>query len=360
MKGKYFKLKFIVCIFLSFIVIGGVGSFYLVSSMEEKFNSKVESESKLTSLEILKTDKEIKSIDLQEYHGKVIEISKSDDNLNHILIKTKPKYIQTSVIFDKEFSDKVKVFSKNIFTNKLYKPFSKFEEVFDNSLVSGEIINFFGKRNSIKNKEKIILKLKNPVEILFNKNLSKDKENFDYSLIKNELDFNLYKNILTGNGLIYEINKNDLFNTDEFKIKNFSDEVLNIGKFSFKNMKVETSKIKNLTIDSLGGIYHNNNDDDLITIDCKNVEKMVKINLENLSSNINIVNAKSVILNKLPLHAEVLINYKINDEIKSLKILSKFKNKKTLERVITIDSKEIFRAKSKGEENDLKHLDKIK
>lgn len=360
MKGKYFKLKCVFCVFLSFIVIGSIGSFYLVSYVEGKTKTKIESESKLTSLEILKTDKEIKSIDLLEYKGKVIEVSKSDDGFNHIIVETKPKYIQNNAFFDKKVLGKVNVISKSIFTNKMYKAFSKFEEVFDRALVDGEITNIFGKRTSLNNKEKIILKLKNPIELRFNKNLFRDKENFDFSLIKNEFSFDLYKGDLDGYGLIYEINKNDLFNIDEFKIKNFSDEVLNIGKFAFKDVKIETSKIKKLKVGSLAGVYNRKNDD-LITIDCKNVEKVVEINLEELCSNINIVNAKSVILNKISICCDFLINYKVKDDKKSLKISKNIKNKKeNIVKTITIDSNEIFRSNVENLESDFKYLDKIK
>lgn len=50
----------------------------------------------------MKTEKEIKYLDLSEYEGYNVEIKKSQDNFDHITVTYKDKYFENEVNFDEK------------------------------------------------------------------------------------------------------------------------------------------------------------------------------------------------------------------------------------------------------------------
>lgn len=364
MKAKYFKLKLASIFSFVFIVVGALGSFYLVSSMEEKINEIVTMKSKIQRIELLKTDKEVTSLDLVKYNKYTVELEKSEDGFNHIIAETIPEYTECNAEFDKNIAGRVNISSNSLIKNKNYKPFSKIEEIVDENIVFGNKITLFSKNFENRMKDKIILKLVKPVEIRFNNKLIADKNNFDYSLLKNELTYDSYEYGRAVYLLDYGIVKSNLFETNEFTVKNFSEDVLTISNFDFKKVKFEANKMDKILVIS-DGVSYEHHYDELITLDAKNIKEFVEVDLKGISSNINVTGAKAVVLEGIPDHTEILVKYKNKDEEKSFVIEPSAKNctrGDIFKKVITIEADEIYRTEKDNYilKNGLKNSESLK
>ena len=80
-----------------------------------------------------------------------------------------------------------------------------------------------------------------------------------------------------------------------------------------------------------------------VNVDTKNVKDFVEVNLNSLTTDLNITGAKKVVLEGMPSSGEIVVKYKVNGEEKSFVINESNKNKKTARKIINIDSEKIFR-----------------
>ena len=114
MKGKYFKLKVLAIVSFCLITVGFTGSYKLFCEVQKRVDEEIEKKLTYTTKEILKTDKDIKYVDLIKYNGDNVEIKKSQDDYNHITVIYKDKYFDNAVVFDKKNENKIDVVTKTI------------------------------------------------------------------------------------------------------------------------------------------------------------------------------------------------------------------------------------------------------
>lgn len=358
MKGKYFKLKLFSVISFIFIVTGLVGLFFIRSFMIEKISDIVAEKQKLTEIELLKTKKEIKYIDLFRYFGKKIEVKESDDGYNHIIVYTKPSYIKSNIQFD-EKNNKVDISSKILLTDKKYKTFNQIEKIIDREIVYGNL-DFISNTN-IENNEKILLKLVKPVEIRANNKIKKAEE-FDKNLIKNELTAKVYD---INNNLDYNILSNlncNIFSDENFLIKNFPKNILYLFKNYFKNMKISVEECKNFLIITphLYEFEPNN-----IQLDCTNVKNFTIVDTTYLNSNLNI-KAKNVLFCAKAIDRDILVKYKVKNQEKTFLIPVYNKKSKNIKKkiIVQVDADKIFKSNEdlytfSDNLKDIENLDKL-
>lgn len=336
-KGKYFKLKISLIISFCLIVTGLVGSFYMVYTMEIKANSIIDSKNKYLTKEILRTDKEIKTIDLRNYFNSEIQVEKSDDNFNHIIVTYKNEVYTTEVNYDKNFNDKVVLTGNLISNNKQYSIFNAVEKIIDEHINYGGFIDIFTKQNNeFKNQNKIILKLKNPVSVVSSKNLNLGK--IDGELIINEIDKNYYP--------LDDINSLNIISlSDEIKVKNYDSEVLELSQRYEQKVLYDFIKMKELTVKSN---FSRERMKITSNINAENISETVYVNLENLDTNLNVEKAKNVVLYGIP-NSNIEIKYNQKDENKNLFLKGEYyknsKGKDERKFILTIDSESIYYSK---------------
>lgn len=362
MKGKYFKLKLFSVISFIFIVTGLAGSFFMISFMREKISDIVSEKQKLTEIELLKTKKEIKYIDLFRYFGKKIEVKESDDGYNHIIVYTKPSYIKSNIQFD-EKNNKVDISSKILLTDKKYKTFNQIERIIDREIVYGNSDFIFN--TNVENNEKILLKLVKPVEIRANNKIKK-AEKFDKNLIKNELTAKVYySELFDHNNLDYNILSNlncNIFSDENFLIKNFPENILYLSKNYFKNMKISVEECKNFLIITphLYEFEPNN-----IQLDCTNVKNFTIVDTTYLNSNLNI-KAKNVLFCTKAIDRDILVKYKVKNQEKTFLIPAYNKKNKNIKKkiIVQVDADKIFKSNEdlytfSDDLKDIENLDKL-
>lgn len=359
MKGKYFKLKLFSVISFIFIVTGLVGLFFIRSFMREKISDIVAEKQKLTEIELLKTKEEIKYIDLFRYFGKKIEVKESDDGYNHIIVYTKPSYIESNIQFD-EKNNKVDISSKILLADKKYKTFNQIEKIIDREIVYGNL-DFISNTN-VENNEKILLKLVKPVEIRANNKIKK-AEKFDKNLIKNELTAKVYD--INYNNLDYNILSNlnyNIFSDENFLIKNFPENTLYLSKNYFKNMKISVEECKNFLIITphLYEFEPNN-----VQLDCTNVKNFTIVDTTYLNSNLNI-KAKNVLFCTKAIDRDILVKYKVKNQEKTFLIPAYNKKNKNIKKkiIVQVDADKIFKSNVDSytfSDNlkDIENLDKL-
>lgn len=358
MKGKYFKLKLFSVISFIFIVTGLVGLFFIRSFMREKISDIVAEKQKLTEIELLKTKEEIKYIDLFRYFGKKIEVKESDDGYNHIIVYTKPSYIESNIQFD-EKNNKVDISSKILLTDKKYKTFNQIEKIIDREIVYGNLDFIFN--TNVENNEKILLKLVKPVEIRANNKIKKAEE-FNKNLIKNELTAKVYD---INNNLDYNILSNlnyNIFSDENFLIKNFTKNTLYLFKNYFKNMKISVEECKNFLIITphLYEFEPNN-----VQLDCTNVKNFTIVDTTYLNSNLNI-KAKNVLFCTKAIDRDILVKYKVKNQEKTFLIPAYNKKSKNIKKkiIVQVDADKIFKSNVDSytfSDNlkDIENLDKL-
>ena len=187
-----------------------------------------------------------------------------------------------------------------------------------------------------EDKTKIVLEVKNPIEIM-----GTAKGNEDNKLLKKELTYNVYnKNLFSGSFF-----KSILNQFTEFTIKDVNDEIIEIPKMNLKELNYTTTDIEKLLIAGRRGSGNGDCDDVLpmVNVDTKNVKDFVEVDLNTLKTNLNITGAKKVILEGMPSAGEIVVKYKVNGEEKSFIINESSKNENTTRKIINVESEKIFR-----------------
>jgi len=310
MKGKYFKLKVLAIVSFCLITVGFTGSYKLFCEVQKRVDEEIEKKLTYTTKEILKTDKDIKYVDLIKYNGDNVEIKKSQDDYNHITVIYKDKY--------EEFSR-----------------FNFIGKIIENSVMYNKFSSTFSNMDDIEDKTKIIIEVKNPIEIM---GISKDNKNND--LLKKELTYGVYDRDLFFDRTI----RNILNQFNEFTIKDVNDEIIEIPKIKLKKLNYSTTNIEKLLISGDKSSYEEEYDDlPEVNVDTKNIKDFVEVDLNSLTTDLNITGAKKVILEGMPMSGEIVVKYKVNDEEKSFTINKSSKNKNSSRKTIYIDSEKIFR-----------------
>ena len=334
MKGKYFKLKVLAIVSFCLIAVGFTGSYKMFCEVQKRVDEEIEKKLTYTTKEILKTNKEIKYVDLIKYNGDNVEIKKSEDNYNHITVIYKDKYFENEVVFDKKNENKIDVVTKTI-KKEEFSRFNFIGKIIENSVMYNKFSSTFSKMDNIEDKTKIIIEVKNPIEIM---GISKDNKNND--LLKKELTYGVYDKDLFFDRTI----RNILNQFNEFTIKDVNDEIIEIPKIKLKKLNYTTTNIEKLLISGDKSSYEEEYDDlPEVNVDTKNVKDFVEVDLNSLTTDLNITGAKKVIIEGMPMSGEIVVKYKVNGEEKSFTINKSSKNKNSTRKTIYIDSEKIFR-----------------
>jgi hypothetical protein len=334
MKGKYFKLKVLAIVSFCLIAVGFTGSYKMFCEVQKRVDEEIEKKLTYTTKEILKTDKDIKYVDLIKYNGDNVEIKKSQDNYNRITVIYKDKYFENEVVFDKKNENKIDVVTKTI-KKEEFSRFNFIGKIIENSVMYNKFSSTFSKMDNIEDKTKIIIEVKNPIEIM---GISKDNKNND--LLKKELTYGVYDKDLFFDRTI----RNILNQFNEFTIKDVNDEIIEIPKIKLKKLNYTTTNIEKLLISGDKSSYEEEYDDlPEVNVDTKNVKDFVEVDLNSLTTDLNITGAKKVIIEGMPMSGEIVVKYKVNGEEKSFTINKSSKNKNSTRKTIYIDSEKIFR-----------------
>lgn len=331
MRGKYFKLKVFAITSFSLIVIGATGTYKMSCEMQKKVTKEIDKKYTYATKEILKTEKEIKYVDLTKYEGYNVEIKKSRDNFNRVTVTYKDKYFENESEFDEKNENKIDIITRRI-DNEKNSRFDYVSKFIDDSVMYSKFIGSPKKED----KTKIVLEVKNPIEIM-----GTAKGNEDNELLKKELTYNVYnKNLFSGSFF-----KSILNQFTEFTIKDVNDEIIEIPKMNLKTLNYTTTNIEKLLITGRRTYNNVDNDDILptVNVDTKNVKDFVEVDLNTLNTNLNIKGAKKVILEGMPSSGEIVVKYKVNGEEKSFVINESDKSDSTTRKIINIESEKIFR-----------------
>ena len=314
MKGKYFKLKVLAIVSFCLITVGFTGSYKLFCEVQKRVDEEIEKKLTYTTKEILKTDKDIKYVDLIKYNGDNVEIKKSQDDYNHITVIYKDKYFDNAVVFDKKNENKIDVVTKTI-KKEEFPRFNFIGKIIENSVMYNKFSSTFSNMDDIEDKTKIIIEVKKLTYGVYDRDLF-----FDRTI----------RNIL------------NQFN--EFTIKDVNDEIIEIPKIKLKKLNYSTTNIEKLLISGDKSSYEEEYDDlPEVNVDTKNVKDFVEVDLNSLTTDLNITGAKKVIIEGMPMSGEIVVKYKVNDEEKSFTINKSSKNKNSSRKTIYIDSEKIFR-----------------
>ena len=334
MKGKYFKLKVLAIVSFCLITVGFTGSYKMFCEVQKRVDEEIEKKLTYSTKEILKTDKDIKYVDLIKYNGDNVEIKKSQDNYNRITVIYKDKYFENEVVFDKKNENKIDVVTKTI-KKEEFSRFNFIGKIIENSVMYNKFSSTFSNMDNIEDKTKIIIEVKNPIEIM---GISKDNKNND--LLKKELTYGVYDKDLFFDRTI----RNILNQFNEFTIKDVNDEIIEIPKIKLKKLNYSTTNIEKLLISGDKSSYEEEYDDlPEVNVDTKNVKDFVEVDLNSLTTDLNITGAKKVILEGMPMSGEIVVKYKVNGEEKSFTINKSSENKNSTRKTIYIDSEKIFR-----------------
>ena len=334
MKGKYFKLKVLVIVSFCLITVGFTGSYKMFCEVQKRVDEEIEKKLTYSTKEILKTDKDIKYVDLIKYNGDNVEIKKSQDNYNRITVIYKDKYFENEVVFDKKNENKIDVVTKTI-KKEEFSRFNFIGKIIENSVLYNKFSSTFSNMYNIEDKTKIIIEVKNPIEIM---GISKDNKNND--LLKKELTYGVYDKDLFFDRTI----RNILNQFNEFTIKDVNDEIIEIPKIKLNKLNYTTTNIEKLLISGDKSSYEEEYDDlPEVNVDTKNVKDFVEVDLNSLTTDLNITGAKKVIIEGMPMSGEIVVKYKVNGEEKSFTINKSSKNKNSTRKTIYIDSEKIFR-----------------
>lgn len=334
MKGKYFKLKVLAIVSFCLITVGFTGSYKLFCEVQKRVDEEIEKKLTYTTKEILKTDKDIKYVDLIKYNGDNVEIKKSQDDYNHITVIYKDKYFDNAVVFDIKNENKIDVVTKTI-KKEEFSRFNFIGKIIENSVMYNKFSSTFSNMDDIEDKTKIIIEVKNPIEIM---GISKDNKNND--LLKKELTYGVYDRDLFFDRTI----RNILNQFNEFTIKDVNDEIIEIPKIKLKKLNYSTTNIEKLLISGDKSSYEEEYDDlPEVNVDTKNVKDFVEVDLNSLTTDLNITGAKKVILEGMPMSGEIVVKYKVNGEERSFTINKSSENKNSTRKTIYIDSEKIFR-----------------
>lgn len=334
MKGKYFKIKVLAIVSFCLIAVGFTGSYKMLCEVQRRADEEIEKKLTYSSKEILKTEKEIKYIDLSKYEGYNVEIKKSQDEYNRITVTYKDKYFDNEANFDEKNNNKIDVITKRIDDDKSSR-FDYVSKFIDNSVMYNKLSYSLISPSKKEDKTKIVIEVKNPIEIMGMAN-----GNIDNELLKKELTYNVYnKNLFFENSILEVLNQ-----FKEFTIKDVNDEKIEIPKMNLKTLNYTTTNIEKLLISGNKSSYDVEYDDlPIVNIDTKNVKDFVEVDINSLTTDLNITGAKKVILEGMPRSGEIVVKYKINGEEKSFVINESEPNEKTTRKVINIESDKIFR-----------------
>ncbi|WP_338817339.1 hypothetical protein WFJ11_07130 [Parvimonas micra] len=334
MKGKYFKIKVLALVSFCLIAVGFTGSYKMLCEVQRRADEEIEKKLTYISKEILKTEKEIKYIDLSKYEGYNVEIKKSQDEYNRITVTYKDKYFDNEANFDEKNNNKIDVITKRIDDDKSSR-FDYVSKFIDNSVMYNKLSYSLISPSKKEDKTKIVIEVKNPIEIMGTVNGSENNE-----LLKKELTYSAYdKNLFSGSPI-----KNMLNQFNEFTIKDVNDEKIEIPKMNLKTLNYTTTNIEKLLISGYKNSYDVEYDDlPIVNIDTQNVKDFVEVDINSLTTDLNITGAKKVILEGMPKSGEIVVKYKINGEEKSFVINESKQNEKTTRKVINIESEKIFR-----------------
>ncbi|MBF1299940.1 MAG: hypothetical protein HXM97_02805 [Parvimonas sp.] len=334
MKGKYFKIKVLALVSFCLIAVGFTGSYKMLCEVQRRADEEIEKKLTYISKEILKTEKEIKYIDLSKYEGYNVEIKKSQDEYNRITVTYKDKYFDNEANFDEKNNNKIDVITKRIDDDKSSR-FDYVSKFIDNSVMYNKLSYSLISPSKKEDKTKIVIEVKNPIEIMGTVNGSENNE-----LLKKELTYSAYdKNLFSGSPI-----KNMLNQFNEFTIKDVNDEKIEIPKMNLKTLNYTTTNIEKLLISGYKSSYDVEYDDlPIVNIDTQNVKDFVEVDINSLTTDLNITGAKKVILEGMPKSGEIVVKYKINGEEKSFVINESKQNEKTTRKVINIESEKIFR-----------------
>ena len=331
MRGKYFKLKVFAIISFSLIVIGATGTYKMSCEMQKKVTKEIDKKYTYATKEILKTEKKIKYVDLTKYEGYNVEIKKSRDNFNRVTVTYKDKYFENESEFDEKNENKIDIITRRI-DNEIKSRFDYVSKFIDDSVMYSKFIGSPKKED----KTKIVLEVKNPIEIM-----GTAKGNEDNELLKKELTYNVYnKNLFSGSFF-----KSILNQFTEFTIKDVNLEKIEIPNSNIKTLNYTTTNIEKLLITGRRTSNNVDNDDVLptVNVDTKNVKDFVEVDLNTLNTNLNITGAKKVILEGMPSSGEIVVKYKVNGEEKSFVINESDKSDSTTRKIINVESEKIFR-----------------
>lgn len=334
MKGKYFKIKVLAIVSFCLIAVGFTGSYKMLCEVQRRADEEIEKKLTYSSKEILKTEKEIKYIDLSKYEGYNVEIKKSQDEYNRITVTYKDKYFDNEANFDEKNNNKIDVITRRIDDEKS-SSFNYVTKMINNSVIYNKLSYSLISPSKKEDKTKIVIEVKNPIEIMGTVNGSENNE-----LLKKELTYSAYdKNLFSGSPI-----KNMLNQFKEFTIKDVNNEIIEIPKMNLKTLNYTTTNIEKLLISGDKSSYDVEYDDlPIVNIDTKNVKDFVEVDINSLTTDLNITGAKKVILEGMPRFGEIVVKYKINGEEKSFVINESKQNEKTTRKVINIESDKIFR-----------------
>lgn len=326
MKGKYFKLKLFLSLSLIFCIVGGVGSIMLTYNIYHNSIDYIKKNTIIEKKEIYRSKEKIEVLDLSKFSPNNIILQKSTDGENSIEVSYNKAIKKVSVEKDIKFSEKINVFEEKI--NKTNSDFMIFDfvERTIKEYLEKRHHNIFGSDLHPNAKENIVIKLTEPTELIVDEHAINyiKLDNVDQSLLKRELNFKYYND---------NISKSNLIKNGDISLKDYDSSYLPINTFRNLNINVELLKMKDFNV---RGHCSNLN----LTIDAKNVEDTVEIDLENFNANIEIKNANNVVIRSENYdNIEYIVKVNVDDVNREYVIPARYKTEE--KKTIVIDAKSV-------------------
>ena len=128
--------------------------------------------------------------------------------------------------------------------------------------------------------------------------------------------------------------RNILNQFNEFTIKDVNDEIIEIPKIKLKKLNYSTTNIEKLLISGDKSSYEEEYDDlPEVNVDTKNVKDFVEVDLNSLTTDLNITGAKKVIIEGMPMSGEIVVKYKVMMRKRVLQLINQVKIKIVQERL---------------------------
>ena len=352
MKKSNFKLKIAIIVSFVCVMVGAMGSFYLVNGISDEAYKVAKNKISYKSKELISTKNQINYLEINGFNYSKVDIKKSEDGINRVLVKYKEGFAEPSADFSKEFEDKLEINYNKKNLKKYYGTFDIVERWIDEYLDNDIHVSYFllGGLNKIENETALEIQLVNPTQVFGYFNLK--NTNVISEIVKNELDlkkfdiqkYKKYSSRLNDFSSIHYFQK-------EFKLYNYSDDEYQLDNIISEKLYLETDKIENLLIygnyENTESKYHK-----YYEFNAENIENNFEIDLSNINSNIIVNKAKNVVIKGIPNNSTVIkIIYKSKDSDveKHFTILGNDGNDNNYSKEnisIVVDAENIYRTES--------------
>ena len=96
MKKSNFKLKIAIIVSFVCVMVGAMGSFYLVNGISDEAYKVAKNKISYKSKELISTKNQINYLEINGFNYSKVDIKKSEDGINRVLVKYKEGFAEPS------------------------------------------------------------------------------------------------------------------------------------------------------------------------------------------------------------------------------------------------------------------------